>query len=205
MKTKMLLITLLIGVLSSCAFLKKNTATRDKGVEINGVRWATCNVDVPGSFAATPESAGKFYQWNRKTAWNTTDKKVENWDNTTPEGSKWTKANDPSPKGWCIPTRDELESLLDTAKVNRTWDDKKKAYIFTDKANGNSLFLPAVGFRSYSDGTRCYAGMFGYYWSSMQYDSFGAYHAYHLYFDSHHADCKNSHCAVGQSVRPVAE
>ena len=36
------------------------------GVVINGVRWATRNVDKPGTFAANPEDAGMLYQWNRK-------------------------------------------------------------------------------------------------------------------------------------------
>ena len=42
-------------------------------VIINGVKWATCNVDAPGTFAAAPESAGMFYQWNRKIGWSATD------------------------------------------------------------------------------------------------------------------------------------
>ena len=37
----------------------------EKGV-INGVKWATCNVDAHGKFAATPESYGMLYQWGRK-------------------------------------------------------------------------------------------------------------------------------------------
>ena len=44
--------------------------TLNKRVVINGVRWATCNVDAPGNFAANPEDAGMFYQWNRKVGWS---------------------------------------------------------------------------------------------------------------------------------------
>jgi len=45
-------------------FKKKRT---DEGVVINGVKWATCNVDNPGTFVNRPETTGKIYQWNRKT------------------------------------------------------------------------------------------------------------------------------------------
>jgi len=77
----------------------KDPLTYDEGVVINGVKWATRNVDEVGTFASTPESYGKFYQWNRKIAWNTTDRIVIGWNNTAPDGTEWTKINDPSPTG----------------------------------------------------------------------------------------------------------
>jgi hypothetical protein len=49
---------------SSCEQGKKNAA--DSGAVIHGESWATRNVDVPCTFAATPESTGTFYQWARK-------------------------------------------------------------------------------------------------------------------------------------------
>jgi len=33
----------------------------DEGVIIDGVKWATRNVDVPGTFASSPEAPGMFY------------------------------------------------------------------------------------------------------------------------------------------------
>ncbi len=86
-------------------------ATYPAGVVINGVRWATCNVDMPGTFAPTPESAGKFYQCNRKVAWNTTDEEVENWDSSIPEGTEWIKGKNPNPDGWRILTLDDVLSF----------------------------------------------------------------------------------------------
>jgi hypothetical protein len=47
--------------------------TQQKGVLINGVIWATSNVDAPGTFAKNPEDTGMFYQWNRKIGWSTSD------------------------------------------------------------------------------------------------------------------------------------
>jgi len=43
-----------------------NQAVPEGGVLINGVVWAKCNVDVPGTFTTMPENSGMFYQWNRK-------------------------------------------------------------------------------------------------------------------------------------------
>lgn len=57
-------VMLLISAVSLCA---------QECVEINGVCWATRNVDAPGTFTQNPEDAGMLYQWNRKTAWNVTD------------------------------------------------------------------------------------------------------------------------------------
>ena len=54
-----------------CLFLAFGTATvaaqttcPEGGVLINGVCWATRNVDAPGTFAENPEDPGMMYQWN---------------------------------------------------------------------------------------------------------------------------------------------
>ena len=54
----------LIILLSACGIFRRppNPLTHDEGVVINGVRWATRNVDMPGTFAPTPESFGMHYQ-----------------------------------------------------------------------------------------------------------------------------------------------
>ena len=95
-----------------------NTSTTDVGVVINGVTWATRNVDKPNTFAAKPESTGCFYQWNRPTAWAATGD-VTGWNNTYPEGTTWATANDPCPAGWRVPTRAEIESLLNSRSLKR--------------------------------------------------------------------------------------
>ena len=181
----------------------------DGWVLINGVKWATCNVDAPGTFAAAPESAGMFYQWNRKVAWSVTyplqnSNGGTTWDDSTPSGTEWTKANDPSPAGYRVPTFEEIESLLNTTYVTNEWTTQNGVFgrKFTDKSNGNSIFLPAVGYRFSGNGTLYLAGSDGYYWSSTQYDS---NLAYDLFFDSYNADWNGSYRNYGRSVRPVAE
>ncbi len=177
--------------------------TEDKGVIINGVKWATRNVDEPGTFAETPESAGKFYQWNRKKAWNITGD-VIGWDSTNPESTEWTKTNDPSPQGWRVPTLEEINSLLDEEKVHNEWTTQNgvQGRKFTDKENANSLFLPVVGYRSRVNGVLYDAGTNGGYWSSM-YN--GSNYAGYLYFDTNNTSESSDYRTLGQSVRPVAE
>ena len=144
--------------------------TPTKGVLINGVRWATCNVAAPGVFADKPEDAGMFYQWCRKTAWAVTGEAVVDWDKSVVTDTIWTKSNDPSPAGWRVPTSDEMKKLLDTSKVKSEWTiiNGVGGRRFTDKANNNSIFLPAPGYRRSSVGTLIHVGFYGNYWSSTQ-------------------------------------
>ena len=143
-----------------------NSSTSEKGVVINGVRWATRNIAAPGTFAAKPEDAGKFYQWNRKKAWATTGD-VMGWDSSYSVSAPWPKVNDPSPAGWRIPTADDFEKLLDTDKVRNVWTTQNgvNGRKFTDTITGNSIFLPAVGSRDGDNSTLDDAGARGLYWS----------------------------------------
>ena len=92
------------------------TATTDPGVVIGGVRWATRNVDAPGTFAPHPHSIGMLYQWNRRIGWSYTNPRVNSqggttWDGSIPSGTIWERENDPCPVGWRVPTMDELRLL----------------------------------------------------------------------------------------------
>ena len=171
-----------INVLASATGNTGAPLFTDNGVLINGVRWATRNVDAPGIFAASPEDAGMFYQWNRNIGWSAANPMINSnggstWDSSTPAGSTWDSANDPSPSGWRVPTYAEIQTLLDANKVNYVWTTQNgvTGEKFTDKATGNNIFLPAAGYRNYNDGALVQVGSYGSYWSSAQYDSSNAY------------------------------
>jgi uncharacterized protein (TIGR02145 family) len=168
--------------------------TTEVGVVINGVRWATRNVDAPGTFAAKLEDAGKFYQWNRKVAYPATSK-VTNWDASTPSGTEWEKANDPCPSGWRVPTVSELSSLVNSGSSWATLNG------VTGRIFGsgiNTVFLPAAGCRNGYDGTLYDVGACGNYWNA-------SYVAYGLYFGSVFVFTDYSDRSYGFSVRCVAE
>jgi uncharacterized protein (TIGR02145 family) len=188
----------------------------DTAVVINGVTWATRNVDAPGTFAASPESYGMYYQWDRSTGWYNDAPysalgtlkdggTTTSWDNTRGghSGTTWESAKDPSPAGWRVPTKDELNTLLETDKVSRerTACHGVNGYLFTDKTTGKSLFLPAAGYLNQVCGCVLYddnAG--GNYWSSIMYDE---YDAYYLDFDYINDGSLPGECTYGFSVRSV--
>ena len=167
---KLLLITALsVIVLASCK--NDDTPNLKSGVIINGIEWAQCNVDKPGTFAANPEDPGMFYQFNRKVGWSATGS-LKNTDggtiwNTSPlSGSKWLDKNNPCPAGWRLPTKAEFESLLNSS-VKRTWDDGKKGMYFENAGNTDPekrIFLHAAGERDYTDGTLYLVDVHGCYW-----------------------------------------
>jgi len=142
--------------------------TVDAGVEINGVLWATYNVDMPGTFAEKPEDAGMFYQWARKIGWSTTDPLINSnggttWDIFGGSGIIWLKANDPCPTGWRVPTIAELQSL---AIVDSQWATVNGINGCILGNGNNTIFLPVAGYRSYATSVLNAVGMFGYYWSN---------------------------------------
>ena len=108
-----LLLFIISAAITSCGGRRSKRVADEQGVVINGVRWATRNVDAPGTFAEFPESSGMLFQWNRRKGWNATDRYVEGWDSSMPTGTAWYIENDPCPQGWRVPTQAEFQSLYD--------------------------------------------------------------------------------------------
>ncbi|MDR1518400.1 MAG: hypothetical protein LBS52_10025 [Dysgonamonadaceae bacterium] len=148
---------------------EKTTLISDKGVVINGITWATRNVDAPGTFTKNPEDAGMFYQWNRKIGWSSASPMVNSdggttWDETHIDGSTWEKANDPCPSGWRVPTWFEFERLLN---FGSGWITKNGVNGRIFGFDSNTLFLPAAGWNSNSNNDN----LSGNYWSATPYGS----------------------------------
>ena len=205
--------------LATCCLLLFVSCEKDsyerESVLINGVRWATRNVDAPGTFTAQPEDFGTHYQWNRKVGWSASDPMINSDGGTTWESfvddlcDTWAESNDPSPSGWRIPTQDELKSLLDTSKVSNEWTSLNEVTgrRFTDRYSGKSIFLPAAGMREYQEGyLNFFWGTVGAYWSSTSYQP-GQW-AYYIRIDIYRGNVRypyitNISNAMGMSVRPV--
>jgi len=174
-------------------------------VMINGVCWATRNVGAPGTFAASPESPGMFYQWNRRIGWSSTNPMTNHlggttWDATTPAGTTWESVNCPCPPGWRVPTNAELQSLVDAGSAWRT-QNGVNGRIFG--SGDNTLFLPAAGSRGNNTGALDNVGTIGYYWSSAP--SGTSTYTYGLYLTSRYFFMSLYNCGNGFSVRCVAE
>jgi uncharacterized protein (TIGR02145 family) len=142
--------------------------TDDVGVVINGIRWATRNVDLPGTFAETPECFGMFFQWNRRKGWNAVDERVTGWNGSFITDEEWEKENDPCPPGWRIPTENELRTLKDAGSVWVT-QNGVNGHLFGDTPN--QIFLPAVGRRIGRSGRLDSADTNNYYFGSHYWSS----------------------------------
>ena len=107
--------------------------------------------------------------------------------------------------GWRMPTRQEQEDLRNSAYCTWTWKTNYNGsgvngYEVKSKSNGNSIFLPAAGYRY--DASLRYEGSYGDYWSSSLYTSSSDY-AYILSFNSSSIDWHGSDRCCGRSVRAV--
>ena len=172
------------------------------GVMINGILWAKYNVDAFGTFAATPESFGMLYQWNRKKAWPATDTPATGWDSSTPSGESWEEANDPCPAGWRVPTESELSTLCETGKVTHLEAPLNgvNGATFTDKTTNASIFIPYAGYRYDGSGNFGSVASNDYVWSAT---AFSSYVGYGL--SVYGGAMGNGNRSDGFSVRCVAE
>ena len=99
----------ILTVSDSIKFSKFTVPVTTSGVDINGVIWATCNVNTPKTFTSSPSEYGMFYQWNRPVGWSSSNP-LENhdggteWDNNIPSGDTWEISNNVCPSGWRLPT-----------------------------------------------------------------------------------------------------
>ena len=188
----------------------------------SGLLWATCNVG-----ADTPEGYGDYFAWGE-----TQPKSTYNWSSyqycngSSTSNVKLTKYCGQSEYGyngftdnlttllpeddaatanwgnnWRMPTQAEWQELLNNTTV--TWTTQNGVYgrLFT-ASNGNSLFLPAAGYRN--NGSVSSAGSSGYYWSSSLYtDNPNPRLAWNFYFSSGNYYMNGYGRYYGQSVRAV--
>ena len=103
---------------------------------------------------------------------------------------------------WRMPTDAEWTELRTECTWTWTTQGGKNGYKVTSKTNGNSIFLPAAGYR-YNSALGS-AGSGGYYWSSSLYTDYPSY-AYGVYFCSDRYDWSSGNRYRGRSVRAVSE
>ena len=189
----------------------------------SGTLWATCNVG-----ANSPEEYGDYFAWGEttgynggKTTFNWSTYKYCNGSNTT-----LTKYNNSSSYGtvdnktelelsddaayvnwgskWRMPSLTQLQELVSSSYTTTTWTTQNGVYgrKITSNTNGNSIFLPAAGYRG--GGSLDRAGTSGDYWSRTL-DTSRPYAAYSLGFGSSdiYSSFDYGYRSNGRSVRPV--
>ena len=201
-----LLCLIIFFLLRPYLFSDSNATANDEYVIINGVRWATRNVGAPGTFAENPESAGMFFQWNRRQGWSATSGNASGWSDSMPTGTMWQSANNPCPSGWRVPTAAEFQSLNNSGSV---WTTRNGVSGRLFGREPNQLFLPAVGWRVSSSGALNGIGSGGVYWSSTLYHNenthamrFGIYQQYTNLEARNHAHGFSVRCVAAANDQP---
>ena len=183
----------------------------------SGIKWASYNVG-----ASAPEEFGGFYAWGEteiksEYTWETykwynisydliimITKYCTNYgtvvDNKTVLEPEDDVAHVKWGGDWRMPTEAEQQELIDECTWVWTTLNGVKGSKETGP-NGNSIFLPAAGYR---DGTDVHSrGISGYYLSGSL-DSGNNYDAYFLYFNSSEYEWSNGGYRYGaRAVRPV--
>ena len=181
------------------------------------VKWASCNVG-----ADSPEEYGDYYAWGETEEKNNYDWSTYKWGSNDyltkycfdPLYGVFDNKNYLEPEddvahvkrgdGWRMPTAGESFELA--KKCIWLWISVNgvNGYLVTGP-NGNSIFLPAAGYRY---GTELRGeGTYGYYWTSSLYDMYPGYAWYHYgaadYYE-YHLDHYISR-VYGLTVRPVTD
>ena len=180
------------------------------------VKWATCNVG-----ATKPEEYGDYFAWGEvepKETYNwstykwcngsyyTQTKYCTNSDYGTADNKTILEAADDAAHvnwggSWRMPTDAELTELREQCTWTWTTQNGVNGYKVTG-SNGNSIFLPAAGYRYDSSFSR--AGSIGDYWSSSLNTAYPDY-AYVFGFNSGHVGRSHNSRYFGHSVRPVCQ
>ena len=161
----------------------------------SGLLWATCNVG-----ANAPEEYGDYFAWGETTPKDTyTSANYTYSDNPAILPSDHDAATANWGNGWRMPTKAEFQELLDN--TTRTWTQQNgvNGRLFT-ATNGNSLFLPAAGYR-WNVGLYG-VGYNGYCWSSSL-DTDSPDRAWYFDFNSGGCYMGYDYRSGGQSVRAV--
>jgi len=184
----------------------------------SGTLWATCNVG-----ANRPEEYGDYFAWGETEpksdySWSTY-KYCEGSENTmtkycaqssygyngfTDDLTELQPADDAATanwgSGWQMPSREQIQELWNSSYTTTEWTQVNGVYgrKITSNSNGNSIFLPAAGYRNGTDLRN--AGSYGYYWSCSLNTSD---RAHFLRFSSNKDELLDSYRLNGRSVRPV--
>ena len=190
----------------------------------SGIRWASCNVG-----ATTPEGYGYYFAWGeteskKDYSWETykyanvgeryhykftkycTD--ASSGDNGFIDNKTVLEPEDDAATAnwgdvWRMPTDAEWTELREQCTWTWTAQNGVNGYQVASKTNGNSIFLPAAGFRD-GNAAPYVAGRRGYYWSSSLLEN-SSDDVWIVTFNHEKVERDNDKRNKGLSVRPVQD
>ncbi len=190
----------------------------------SGLKWASCNVG-----ATTPEGYGYYFAWGETApkkdySWETykyanfgemynykftkycTD--ASSGDNGFIDNKTVLEPEDDAATAnwgdvWRMPTDAEWTELREQCTWTWTTQNGMNGYQVASKTNGNSIFLPAAGFRD-GNAAPYVAGRRGYYWSSSLLEN-SSDDVWIVTFNHEKVERDNDKRNKGLSVRPVQD
>lgn len=157
--------------------------------------------------ATSPGAYGNYYAWGEtEQKQHYDDDNCDTWEKEIGDigGTSRDVAHIEWGGNWRMPTKAEFDELLDEDNCAWKWTtlDGHNGYKVTSKKTGNSIFLPAAGWRVGSSLDR--TGVGGHYWSSTPYEGRTLF-AVDLAFGSSFLGTGWRFRFGGCTVRPVIE
>ena len=203
-----------IGKRSKGGVLRKEDEVEQVDLGLpSGTIWATCNLG-----AESPEECGDYYSWGE-----TKPKDCYYWDNYKfGDKDNLTKYNKEDGKNildpeddivnavlggkWHIPTKEQMQELLDNTTIKKSELNGVKGMLFTSKTNGNTLFFPYSGSAAGDSDNIWGEDKFTYCWSSSLYTLYkNSKYAYALYSKFNDYKFDRYYRRIGCSVRGVLD
>ena len=170
----------------------------------SGTKWACCNIG-----ASHPEESGDFYAWGETTnkndfSWATYIHCDGSYDTCHDLGAdiagmSYDVAHEKWGDKWQMPSSEQINELIKNCTSKWKTLNSLKGRYYTGP-NGNTIFLPAAGYRWGGNLYRINGN--GYYWSSSQGPSQSDY-AYLLNVSSKSSLLDEYYRYYGHVIRPV--
>lgn len=177
----------------------KIPSSDDYGVDLGlSVYWADYNV---GSTEST--EVGGCYGWGDVAGtYYTKDETMYPSANPPSDisGTEYDIASDKWGNGWRIPTKEEMEELIDNCDI--TWQNWCQCWEFTSRINGNSIKLPYASVRN---GKSTFYDECGYWTSTLDRAYMGAYALYALKSGGDIDNINHFKRSYGLQIRPVKD
>jgi len=190
------IVSLLIGSAQSSGTAPANVEAVDLGLP-SGTLWANMNIG-----ATKPEDYGDYFAWGET---ETKDEYSRNTYGYTGNKAELDLEDDAAHvnwgSDWRMPTREQFAELINTSYTTTEWTNQNGVFgrKITSRINGNSIFLPAAGYRNGSSLSQLSSD--GYYWSRS--DAQSQSYSLSLHFTFNRCTEYEQYSHYGLSVRPV--